>query len=80
MATHSSILASESHEKKGLAGYSPWDRKSWTQFSYETTTMTIQDIFCDSVTCFYIFLMSSIYKQRYSLYFDVQYIDIFLHV
>ena len=64
MATYSSILATETHEQKSLAGDSPRDRKSWTQFSYESTTMTIQDIFCDSLTCFYIFLMSSIYKQR----------------
>ena len=27
MATHSSILAGESHGLKSLVGYSPWDRK-----------------------------------------------------
>ena len=27
MATHSSILAGESHGQKSLVGYSPWDRK-----------------------------------------------------
>ena len=30
MATHSSILAWKSHEQRSLAGYSPWDHKSWT--------------------------------------------------
>ena len=27
MATHSSILAEESHEQRSLVGYSPWDHK-----------------------------------------------------
>ena len=27
MATHSSILAGESHGQRSLAGYSPWGRK-----------------------------------------------------
>ena len=27
MASHSSILAWESHGQRSLAGYSPWDRK-----------------------------------------------------
>ena len=29
MATHSSILAWESHGQKRLAGPSPWDHKEW---------------------------------------------------
>ena len=33
MATHSSILAGESHEQRSLAGYSPWGCKSCTQLS-----------------------------------------------
>ena len=33
MATHSSILAGESHGQRRVAGYSPWGRKSQTRFS-----------------------------------------------
>ena len=29
MATHSCILAGESHEQRGLAGCSPQDHKEW---------------------------------------------------
>ena len=29
MATHSSILAWESHEQRSLVGYSPWVAKEW---------------------------------------------------
>ena len=31
MATHSSILAWESHGQRCLVGYSPWGHKIWTQ-------------------------------------------------
>ena len=31
MATHSNILAGESHRQRSLAGNSPWDSKSWIQ-------------------------------------------------
>ena len=27
------LLPGESHGQRSLAGYSPWDRKSWTQLS-----------------------------------------------
>jgi len=33
MATHSSMLAGESHGQRSLAGYSSWDPKSQTQLS-----------------------------------------------
>ena len=33
LAIHSNILPGESHGQRNLAGYSPWDRKSWTQLS-----------------------------------------------
>ena len=33
MATHSSILAGESHGQSSLAGYSLWGHKSWTRLS-----------------------------------------------
>ena len=34
MATHSSISCLENpHGQRSLAGYSPWDHKSWTQLS-----------------------------------------------
>ena len=33
MATHSSILAGESHEQRSLAGYRTWGHKSQTQLS-----------------------------------------------
>ena len=32
------FLPGESHGQRILAGYSPWDRKSWTQLSYRTST------------------------------------------
>ena len=31
MATHSSIVAWKFHGQRSLAGYSPWDHKSWTR-------------------------------------------------
>ena len=31
MATHFNILAGESHRQRSLAGYRPWDSKSWIQ-------------------------------------------------
>ena len=31
MATHSSILAGESHGQRSLEGYSPWGAQSWTR-------------------------------------------------
>ena len=33
MATHSNFLPGKFHGQKSLAGYSPWGRKSQTQFS-----------------------------------------------
>ena len=33
IATHSSILAWETHGQRNLAGYSPWGTKSWTRLS-----------------------------------------------
>ena len=41
MATHSSILAVESHEQRDLAGYSPWGRKESGQ-DWVTKTHTIE--------------------------------------
>ena len=38
MATHFFFLPGKSHGQRSLAGYSPWDHKSWTQFSDKTTT------------------------------------------
>ena len=39
MATHSSILAWEIPWQRGLVGYSPTGRKSWTWLSDQTTTI-----------------------------------------
>ena len=33
MATHSRLLPGEFHGQSSLAGYSPWDSKSWTRLS-----------------------------------------------
>ena len=33
MATHSSILAGESHGQRSLVGYSPWGHREQTQLS-----------------------------------------------
>ena len=48
MATHSSILARKSHGQKSLASYRPWGRKSQTQLSDETPTISsfISDVSC----------------------------------
>ena len=46
MATHSSILAWRSYGQRSLAGYSPWDHKSWTRLKRLSTY--IQKHMCSS--------------------------------
>ena len=39
MATHSSVLAGESHGQRSLTGYSPWDCTESDMTEHETSTL-----------------------------------------